>query len=103
MNNLREDQLHWARMLKNATPGGAKPVPTIDLVNVVEQEPLEFNSSDLLGCDIESDPIEIESDPIAMDTHTNSLGKCTVCHKTRRLWSGVCGWCGADPEDFEEE
>jgi len=98
MSDLREDQLRWAGWIKNATPGGAKAVPTIELTDVVvEQEPLEFNSSDLLGCSIE----EVGLDPV--DTHTNSLGKCTVCRKTRRLWSGVCGWCGADPDDFEEE
>ncbi len=28
--------------------------------------------------------------------------ECGACHQTDRpLWWGICGWCGADEEDFE--
>jgi hypothetical protein len=96
-DQLHMDQMRWAQMIRNATPGGHKAVPEIELTDVVvEQEPLEFNSEDLLGCDIENSITQIVQ-PI------NGFGECILCHKHKRLWSSVCAYCGADPEDFEEE
>lgn len=83
-------------MLKQAVPGGFKILPTIELIELIEDEPLSFDAADLPGCTLEVDVEETNDNP-------NSIGECDVCHKIRRLWSGVCGWCGADPEDFDEE
>jgi hypothetical protein len=83
-DRLHEEQLRWAQLLKNAS----NPVE-VELTEVAEQAPdgecaLRVKTPNLTQPDI------------------NDFGNCTVCHKHRRLWSGVCGWCGADPEDFEE-
>ena len=91
MDTLHKDQLRWAQMIKNASSNQG----VIELTELAEDEPLSFDSADLLGCSIDSDPIP--------NLNPNGFGECTVCHKHRRLWSGVCGWCGADPEDFEEQ
>ncbi len=88
-------------MLKHAKPGGFKILPTIELDELIEDEPLSFDAADLQGCTLE---VDIDSEVVVETNHNpNAIGECDVCHKIRRLWSGVCGWCGADPEDFDEE
>jgi len=89
LDRLHEDQMRWAQMIKRASSP-----EQIELTELVHDEPLSFNSGDLLGCALEADPLP--------NLNSNQFGDCTVCHKHHRLWSGVCGWCGADPEDFEE-
>jgi hypothetical protein len=69
--------------------GYAHP-PEVELTEVVEQTP-----------DLQGPCVPRVETPI--HTHNiNDFGSCTICQRQRRLWSGVCGWCGADPEDFEE-
>lgn len=86
-DRLREEQLRWAQMLK----GNLEP-KEVELTEVVEQDP-----GDLQGPCV----LRVET-PNLTQPNINDFGNCTICHKHRRLWSGVCGWCGADPEDFEE-
>jgi hypothetical protein len=84
-DKLYDEQLRWAKLLR----GG--PVE-IELVEVLVQE-LPENSQPALAS-----PAAPEVKPC-----TNGFGNCKLCRKHRRLWSGVCAWCGADFEDFEGE
>ena len=92
-DSLYEEQIRWARMLRGdlmVVEPKKVDVPEIELSEVV-REPLEKDQH-----------LAVPTPP-EVKPHMNGFGDCTVCHNHRRLWSGVCAWCGADPEDFEGE
>ena len=84
-DQLYEEQLRWARILR----GEPKE---LELEELLVQEPLVKSQPELAM------PVAPEVKP-----HMNGFGKCDMCRKQRRLWYGVCAWCGADPEEFEGE
>ena len=97
-DQLYKDQLRWVKMLKAATPGACINPPTLELVDPVVIHPLEVETQDLGGCQIET-----ETNAATTAAFTTGFGECIVCHKEKRIWSGVCAMCGADDDDLEEE
>lgn len=87
-DQLYDEQLRWARMLRG------------DLM-VVDPEKIDVPEIELSK--VVREPLENSSAAPEIKPHTSDFGKCKMCRKHRRLWSGVCAWCGADPEEFEGE
>lgn len=84
MTNLLEERLRWANTIRSAEMNRVVIVSPPSLLIQVDESPcLSPTVSQQKG------------------TPVNGFGECIVCHSHRRLWSGVCGWCGADPEEKE--
>ena len=62
-----------------------------------EEDPLGFDPADLSGCSLD------DEEDGTVDMFITGMGECVLCHKTKRIWSGVCALCGADDDDLEKE
>jgi hypothetical protein len=84
MTDLMKERLVWADMILAARLG------RIVMTHIDSPSPVKVE-----------EPTPVLSPPVQEKTTINGFGECIVCHHHRRVWSGVCGWCGADPEEKE--